>query len=263
MSLIQRMIAKLIPALCVVGFLMADDRWAPHAVAGPVNQLEIAGNACGPAALLASFRCGDERWRKVSSTIPGTSDKSKLLYIIRAHGLKPSASLSDRKRWTKSGINSEDLSAVAGELAAIGGRPAPRTESLLRTSRESPEKLLRRTHKRLRNSLKEGFPPVLSLRRYVLREGNWQTVQGHFVTVVRVPDKLDRKANSFTFTYFDPWGGMKQSGTLRISTIGILADASGTSACLIADAPKARVGKSKVRSNESSEIIPALVIGHW
>lgn len=245
----------------LVSSARCDDRWAPYAVAGPVNQLEIAGNACGPAALLASYRCGSEDWRRVSESIPGKSDKSKLLYIIRAHGLRPSKSLQNRKRWTKDGINIEDLTEVAGELSALGQTPAPKMESVLRQGRESPEKLLYRLHSRVRNSLKKGCPPVLSLRRYARRGGQWQAIQGHFVTIVRVPDKLPRKSTSFDFTYFDPWGGKKENGRFAIPTQAILTDDKGTPSCLIASMPKANIGKAKVRNGEATDIVPTVYLG--
>jgi hypothetical protein len=250
-------------ALMLPGLARGDDRWAPRADAGPVDQLDIAGNACGPAALLASFRCGDEQWRAISGKIPGSSDRSKLLYIIKAHGLQPSTSLQGRKRWTRQGINAEDLTAVAGELAAIGSMPAPRSDQLFRGRWEKPAKLLRRTHDRLRDSLKRGFPPLLSIKRYTYRNDQWQALQGHFVTVVRVPEKIDRKATSFTFTYFDPWHGRKSEGTLRIPTKPVISTDGESSACLEAHVPGADIGRKQVRKGERSVAVPVVVIGRW
>lgn len=239
----------------------ADERWAPHAAAGPVDQLEVAGNACGPAALLASFRCGSEKWHATPERIPGASDKSKLLYIIRAHGLQPSASLRNRKRWSGDGINVEDLSEIAGELAAIGGLPAPRTRSFLRKGRESPAGQLDRLHDRLRDSLKAGFPPVLSLRRYVLRGGDWIAIEGHFVTIVMVPEKLPRKSESFKFTYFDPWGGRKCRGTFQLPSVPVLADEDQRSPFLEARVPEARIGRAQVKNGEKTVVVPTVMIG--
>ncbi|MGB6219742.1 hypothetical protein [Haloferula sp.] len=239
----------------------ANDRWAPQAVAGPVNQLVVSGNACGPAALLTSFRCGDENWQAVAEIIPGKSDRSKLLYIIKAHGLKPSVSLKSRKRWTRDGINPEDLTQIAGELAALKGLPAPKSESLFRKGRETPLKLVDRTHDRLRDSLKRGFPPLLSLKRYVFRQGQWQPIQGHFVTVVRVPEKIDRKATSFTFTYFDPWKGAKHEGTLKIPAEPLISTDNQTSACLESVMPSADIGRKLLKPGEKSFIIPVGFIG--
>jgi len=239
----------------------AEDRWAPHAEAGPVDQKLLSGNACGPAALLTAVRCGDDKWQALATRLPGRSAKSKMRYIIRAHGLRPSASLKGRNRWSADGINAEDLTDIAGELAAIGGLPPPRNEALFRGRRESAAKLLRRTHDRLRDSLARGLPPVVGLTRHVRRDGRWQPLRNHFVTVVRVPEKLDRNATEFTFTYFDPWGGRKREGTLRLPARPILAAPGRESPCLEALVPGATIGREQVRAGETSVVVPATVIG--
>lgn len=260
---IRSLSLPLLSALALTLGARADDRWAPNAAAGPVDQLVVSGNACGPAALLAAIRCGDDNWQAIAGKIPGTSDRSKLLYIIKAHGLRPSATLRDRNRWSRHGVNAEDLTAIAGELAGIGGLPAPRSESLLAPPRESPEKLLRRTHKRLRDSLKRGLPPVLSLRRFALRNGQWTAVDSHFVTIVRVPEKLGRRDSSFPCTYFEPWGGKKQTATFRIPAYPLLSPGTEKPAALELLAPKANVGQAKVRNGERTALVPSMVIGRW
>ncbi|MFC7336266.1 hypothetical protein ACFQY0_03685 [Haloferula chungangensis] len=257
------MLRKVFLFLILISVLSADDRWAPNAVAGPVNQLVVSGNACGPAALLTSIRCGDESWQQVSKIIPGSSDRSKLLYIIKAHGMQASQSLKGRKRWTRHGINAEDLEQVAAELAALKGLPSPRSESLFCKKRETPVKLIDRTHDRMRDSLKRGFPPVLSLKRYVFRQGQWQSLQGHFVTVVRVPEKIDRKATSFSFTYFDPWQGKKHEGSFRVPTQPILSADGQSSSCLEVFVPSADIGRKFVKSGEKSFVVPVGVMGRW
>jgi hypothetical protein len=257
------MLHKVFPFVLLIATASADERWAPQAVAGPVNQLIVAGNACGPAALLTSLRCGNEIWRGVAEFIPGKSDRSKLLYIIKAHGLQASSSLKGRKRWTRHGINAEDLVAIAGELAALKGHTGPRSDQLFRKAREKPVKLVSRTHDRLRDSLIRGFPPILSVKRYVFRSGQWQTLVGHFITVVRVPEKIDRKTSSFSFTYFDPWKGKKHEGTLRIPTEPIISSDGKASSCLEAVVPSADIGRSEVKQSERSFVVPVVVIGHW
>lgn len=255
---------SLLSGLVATALILAargDERWAPHAVAGPVNQLKVAGNACGPAALLASFRCGSENWRSSSEAIPGDSDRLKLLYIIRAHGLQPSNSLRNRKRWSSGGINAEDLTEIAAEIAGIGGQPAPRMEGLLRKQRESPERHLDRLHDRLRDSLKRGFPPVLNLRRHALRGGRWTPLDGHFVSVVMVPEKLPRRSTSFKFTYFDPWGAKKCHGTFRIPTAAGLSGDGKQSTFLEAVVPDARIGREKLRRGEATVVLPEVMIG--
>ncbi|GAA5484673.1 hypothetical protein [Haloferula sargassicola] len=249
--------------LLLAAIARADDRWAPNAVAGPVDQLDVSGNACGPAALLAAIRCGDGKWRAVAEKIPGRSDRSKLLYIIKAHGVRPSASLRGRNRWSRHGINAEDLADVAGELAGIGGLPAPRIENLLPGRRESVPNTLKRLHRRFRQSLINGLPPVISLRRYVLRHGAWVTLDSHFVTLVQVPEKLAGGEKQFTLTYFDPWGGKKRTATLREPVVPVLSPDGQRSGALEFFAPDADVGRDKARSGERTLLVPAIAIGRW
>ena len=263
MSTFPPMLRKALLFLSLTVLAQADERWAPHAVAGPVNQLVVSGNACGPAALLTSLRCGSETWRKISEIIPGTADRSKLLYIIKAHGLQPSTSLKGRKRWTRHGINAEDLTQVAGELAATNDLRSPRSDQLFRKGREKPLKLVDRLHHRLRDSLIQGFPPILSLKRYVYRQGHWLSLEGHFVSVVCVPEKIDRKATSFAFTYFDPWKGKKHEGTFRIPSEPIISPDGQASSCLEALVPSADIGRNLIKSGERSFVVPVVVIGRW
>lgn len=145
----------------------------------------------------------------------------------------------------------------------IGQLRAPKSESLLLKKRESPEKLIRRVHDRLRDSLANGAPPVLSVRRYVFRGGSWQSLQAHFITIVMVPEKLQKGAREFKFTYFDPWGGKKLNGTFKIPDTPTLSVDGSTSTCIEAVVPSSIIGKDKVRSGEKSVVAPTFVTGSW
>ncbi len=238
-------------------------REAPEPDAKPVDQLRISGNACGPAALLASFRCGNASWQRAAAALPGATDREQLGQWIRRHGLRPSETLKGRKRWTNAGINVEDLVAAANEMTRPLYLPVVSHDDLFLRRGEKPETLLRRTHRRMETSLAKGIPPVLSLRRFVGRRGGWVPVQGHFVTVTSVPRKLGRGARSFAFVYLDPWGGKRASGDIRIPATALLAEAGRNSPCLETWAPAANVGKKEVRPHETTTIIPAAVIGRW
>ena len=43
----------------------------------PANQLVVAGNACGPAALLNAFRFGNADWQR-RVRLAGATDKERL-----------------------------------------------------------------------------------------------------------------------------------------------------------------------------------------
>ena len=93
---------------------------APNGAARPANQLDISGNACGPAALLSSFRCGNAAWQKAAVALPGEDDRAQLRHWIRYHGLRPSETLKGRTRWTTAGINVEDLELAPVRTEAEG-----------------------------------------------------------------------------------------------------------------------------------------------
>ena len=144
----QRVLPTLLAALYLFGFSL--------------NQLSIAGNACGPAALLTAFRFGNENWQRAGSSIAGENDRQRLSYVIRNVAMRPSRHLGGRPRWSKSGVNVADLCDIANELTAGQYLPQVRYEVLFLKPKESQEKLLRRVHDRLSESLAKGLPPVIS-----------------------------------------------------------------------------------------------------
>lgn len=241
----------------------AETRTAPNAGAPPVNQLSISGNACGPAALLSAYRLGNGSWQAAETALEGTGDKGRLSYWIRRHGLRPSATLKGRMRWNQGGINAEDLLAAANEAGKPLYLPALKLDDLFRRRGEKPQALVKRTHARFADSLEKGFPPVLSLRRFVLRGGAWVPVQGHFVTVTAVPEKLPRGAEGFAISYVDPWGGKRCEGYLKVPGRPLLAADAAASPCLLAEVPAANIGKKEVRRGETTAVVPAAAIGRW
>ncbi len=167
----------------------------------------------------------------------------------------------DRKRWNRtSGVGLADLTDIANEMRGESWLPEIRNEILLQGKRESQQKLLKRAHARLEKSFKNGLPPIISMQRLALRKSAgsptpaWHLVHGHFVTVVAMPDKLDRKATSFRFRYADPWGGRVAEGVIRTS------ERSGYPA-LAADVPKSEVGKDRLQTGESSIVVLAAALG--
>lgn len=224
-----------------------------------VNQLAVSGNACGPAALLNSFRFADERWRMALVSIDGETDRGQLLTIIRRHGMRPSPHLGGRPRWSRRGINVADLTDIANEIAAAHALPPIRHEILITHSIESPERHLARTHRRLATSLARGLPPMLSIRRFALRGGEWTVIDAHFVTVIEVPRRLPRNAESFTIKYIDPWGAAHHQGAIRIST------KHGEGSFLFPEAqfPNAKVGKNRMRAGEKSVLSASALIGRF
>lgn len=243
-------------------------REAPNPGAVPFDQLAVAGNACGPAALLNSFRFGDKNWQQAVAIAAGDTDKARLLSVIRTWGLRPSNSLAGRKRWSRHGINADDLRDMANEMAHVRFLPQLKCEVLMTTPGESPQELLRRTHSRLSTSLAKGLPPVISIRRIVHRKvpgkaPEWIVLQGHFVTVTRLPAKLERDATGFDLSYIDPWGGRSATGRLALSNNAFVVAPGTPSPCLEAAFPQADVGKKQARAGEATLLTLAAGIGKW
>lgn len=238
-------------------------REAPNATATPANQLVLAGNACGPTALLNAFRFGNPSWQNVLVQLPGPTDRERVSAIIRSYGMRPSANLKGRPRWSRKGVNLADLADMANEMTRGQYLPFVNQEILFLKPKETPEKLLRRSHDRLATSMGKGLPPIISLRRYAKRGGTWVVLDAHFVTLKSLPSKLDKNATSFPITYIDPWGGKIAGGSIDIASGGVLAVAQGISPCLEANFPNAAVGKKLVRKGETTALTVAALLGRW
>lgn len=245
--------------------LLAQENWraAPNLSHKPINQLRTSGNACGPAALLDAFQSGSEKWQQSAAVITGETQRARLLKIIQGRGAQASKLNPQRRRWDqRGGINAEDLVAIANEMRTRSWMGTVKQELFFKGTRETPAKLLRRTHSDLRKSLKKGLPPILSIRRVALRQPpgsaipSWLTLKRHYVVLTGLPESLPKNATSFPLSYRDPWGGYDRSGTVRIATqpeTGI--------ATLILELPKSTVGKDLVRKNENSALSLSSAIG--
>ena len=97
--------------LCLAACSAGDGRprEAAHMDAKPVDQLVVAGNACGPAALLNSFRFGNDSWRGVYDSVKGDGEREKIRTVIRDIGMRPSRHLPGRARWSRGGVSVADL----------------------------------------------------------------------------------------------------------------------------------------------------------
>jgi hypothetical protein len=243
-------------------------REAPNPVATPANQLAVAGNACGPAALLNAFRFGNADWQRASDAVAGGTDKERILRIIREIGMRPSKHVPGHARWSRRGISVVDLRDMANEMCFGKFLPLVTDEVFFLKPRETPEKLLRRVHQRLHTSLAKGLPPVLSIRRYALRgrpgkASEWVVIDAHFVTVTGIPRKLQHNARSVSVNYIDPWGGRRCQGFIGIPGTPIFEDASGDSSCLEAMFPQSTVGKKLIRPGERTVLAVSAAIGRW
>ncbi|MBG7608617.1 MAG: hypothetical protein IZT59_11405 [Verrucomicrobia bacterium] len=249
-------------SLCFPG-CAPDFYQAENLSAKPFNQLDLAGNACGPAALLNSYRFGKPQWRKLSETPPGLSDRQRIRSIARGPAMRESSSLPGRARWSRNGINLSDLRDVANEIAQPHMLPAISEETLFLNAGESQGAFLLRVRSRLVRSLGTGFPPVLSIRRFVKRNGQWIAIQGHFVTITSVPGAIASSQTSFPVKYIDPWGGNFGEGIIQINGNSFMGNDPAKNPNLQAAFPRTVVGKRLVRRDEETVLAVSAVLGRF
>ncbi|MBK1832816.1 hypothetical protein [Roseibacillus ishigakijimensis] len=232
---------------------------APHPQFPYVDQNKGIGNSCGPAALLNAFGSGSEKWQAAAAKIPGDNDRARIASVIKSFGQKPSSNLPQRARWEiRSGVNFADLAVMADEFRSLQwGLPKVRAELYFASAGADSEKKLRLAHKQLHKSLAKGLPPILSVRRFVHRQGHWQSVHGHFVVLTALPRQLPRGSQSFPVEFVDSSGAKTFSGLISLAT-----QESGLP-CLVLHCPSSEIGKKQVRAGEGSALGLAGAIGAW
>lgn len=243
-------------------------RDAPNPNATAANQRLVSGNACGPAALLNAFRFGNPHWQRAANAVGGDTDRERILRIIHEIGMRPSKQLPGRPRWSRRGISLTDLRDMANDMTSGLYLPKISDEVFFTTSRETPQKLLRRTHQRLEKSLAKGLPPVISIRRHALRRqrdgsSQWVGTAAHFVTLTSLPRNLPKNATSFPVGYIDPLGGVARQGVIRIPEQRLLTDSSGAPCCLEAVFPQRAAGQPHRQHAEKTAVVLSAAIGRW
>lgn len=238
---------------------------AANSQAEPINQRRAYGNGCGPASLLNAFQYGSAKWQKIFTAVPGHNSRTRLSYVVKTWGNKPSSHIKNTQRWKpKEGINLLDLTDMANEMRTDTFLPKIKFKVLGQKSRESRTQLLHRGHKQMAKSLKNGLPPIISIRRYAYRDSkevggkSWWPIRAHFVVVIEIPQSLPKNATSFNIRYVDPYGGFVREGKIQTNT-------QTFTQCpyLGADMPKTAVGKSFIQSGEETILSCSAIIGSW
>ena len=261
------MVCRLLLAVLLITSSLGGVNWVTTPVEDPLptNQLSVSGNACGPACLLNAFRSGNHQWQKSLREVEGDDDQSTMINIIKKHGRKPSRLDQSKARWnTRQGISAPDLVDIANEMrTSFWMRKVKQTVTF--SEHQKPVKdqeLLLKTHQQLKDSLKRGLPPILSLRRVSQQNtpshppNLWLTVKRHFVVLTGLPDQLPRDATSFQVTYHDPWGGHHYSGNIRLPKTS-----EEKIATLIADFPNAEIGKKLLKPEQTTSLSLSSILG--
>ena len=224
-----------------------------------VDQKNGIGNSCGPASLLNAFGSAKPSWQKIYLKVPGSNDRVRIASVITSWGQKPSTNLPNRMRWQiKGGINFADLALVADEMRQLQwSLPKVKSELFFANPGKDSTRQLKTAHKRLKKSLQKGLPPILSVRRFVFRNGQWQSIQGHFVVLTAMPERLASGSTSFPIEFNDPSGAKSYRGFITASS------PEAAVPCLILSCPDSPVGKSLVRSGEATALGLSGALGAW
>lgn len=196
--------------LCLGGLAAAEGKEFLHASSyqgAYFNQNWISGNACGPAAILNSFLTGSLKNSETVDELLKLNSKNAISELLKTYGNTPSKSLSGQKKWNpKRGMNQEDLLSVLKEL-----NPKYRKRYAIYYTADQP---LKATYKQLRKSLKKGFPPIVSVRRFVKKDkGEWFSLGGHYMSLVGLGE-LGKSNLGITMEYVDPKGALMRKGVV-------------------------------------------------
>lgn len=201
----HRWIFLLFSALALSQCAPTSPAYAPQMEAAVADQLSLAGNVCGPTAVLNALRHGSASHQAAARAIPGDTDAKQLRDIVLHQGAKGSRHIPQRRRWSRRGINAADLADVTNELLA--GHQAPLVRLWIPQSSDHAG----RFYRRIARSLRAGFPPVIGLRRYA----GYQVIDSHFITVLGIAPNPEGDETSFMLDYLDPMGGRRLRGVVR------------------------------------------------
>ncbi|MFT5905006.1 MAG: hypothetical protein ACI9E1_000596 [Cryomorphaceae bacterium] len=243
---------------------------APNSEAKAINQISIQKNGCGPASLINAYRFGSPKWNAATNKIVGDTDKEQFDFIVRYYGRIFSSYSRASMRWdARSGINGLDLTDLANDFQSRRKIALPQLKHTTHfiKSKRGHKTLLTATHEHLTKSLRSGFPPLISIKRFAQRGTRWRQVHGHFVVLYEIPGSLPLNATAFEIKYIDPWGGKIKTGTIKIPEKAFFATNNAEkkptfrkSPTLTVDFPQSSLGRNLVKKNERSATILAASI---
>jgi hypothetical protein len=195
-----------------------------------ISQGDIGDCACGPCAIFNAFQFGDPALNNLAAALPGDAPADKVRALIQRYGGKPSVITRAQPRYlANGGMWEDDLVPFINDCLKTDDDAPVRGERLALRGSETGRAYLRRVYGELSHSLAAGFPPVVNLQAYTAHKGffhrSWKWLDGHFVTVIAVQDRLPQNASKFSM-----WVADSQSG--RILEVSVYADQNRPSASL-------------------------------
>ena len=135
--------------------------------------------------------------------------------------------------------------------------PKVKSELFFSKAGKDSQRQLKTAHKHLKKSFSKGMPPILSVRRFVLRDGHWQSIHGHFVVLTAMPERLGKGAKQFSIQFVDPIGAKPYLASIT------MVEKEGALPCLTILCPSSSVGKSQFKGSEAHALGLAGAIGAW
>jgi len=226
---------------------------------------------CGPTSVLNAFAFGAEEYQAAAKAIKGNQTE-QIKYVIRRYGVHASKHRRGRLRWDfrYPGLNVLDLGDIMKEAGPKAKVKTIRCTSLFTVKAEKHKQLLKRSHTAMAQSMKNGLPPVLSLRRFARTGRFWQFSSGHYVMLHTIPKELPEDATGFKVKYIDPWGGHLHEGTIQIPKHRYSANSAASSNPALRSAPalecafpNANFGKQLLKANTPNIVILEAAIGDF
>ena len=210
---------------------------AEETVSVPVEAAEIIDQfiyqeskvACGPCSMFHAAKFGDDELKAhFKDRVLGRDDSMKVKFLVdRYFRNRGSVVNKGRSRFGVHGVMTADLKNACNEFLKEGELDEIDSASLDREFGESDLDHLKRVHEMMSDSLKRGFPPILSIRSFVVKHREekkmkpaWELGHSHYVVVSSVPSQLKRDAQGFLATVIDSNGG-------KISSLWIHSEPNG------------------------------------
>lgn len=200
-----------------------------------ISQQLYSNTACAPTAILNALRFGNDNLRSLYSRLAGNDAKQKLHAIIEKFGHKNSHVEAQNALFdNKVGMKADDILPFYNHILKVFKHEPVQGLYFDKLASETTHDHLRRTHSLLLDSIKSGYPPVISLRSFAAqRDTNdnsfkWQGVSAHVIVVTRIPASLEPFQKGFSFTFIDPESGSLSEAYLHIEEIRGFAAIKGS-----------------------------------
>ncbi len=230
----MRMIASL-GFLAAAGLLSSPAAPPPQDDPPVVAQETLGENACGPCAAVNALLRARAPWRDALKALEGETPLDKAGDLLKRFSRSPSEAYPGEMAYDpKRGITWRDLEACFNAFLRERQAPPLKGDYLDRRSDESLDGHLRRVHDLLAASIRKGVPVVTSVRSFAprLNDGGeyvWTGLNGHYVTVTAVQERIDDGEKGFRFTYADSFTGRIEKGYAHVDEARNFTAAKGDS----------------------------------